>query len=734
MELEEPGYNQGFGAGHNLVFARYASDLFVMVNSDVRMESSDWLLTIIALFSERPLALAGLISTAAKLRSDGCGIEVADPARDDFDFVDGSLLAINSKAGRRLGLFAESYRFFYFEDADLCLRFRQAGFAPALLDLPYHHDRSASARLFPRPLIQGMLDHNRARFFAAWSPYLERGTLSRRIAVQFQPQDYPQQCASLPALFGLTRDHPAAMIELVGVHPLLRLLFQHPRWEVSPGVSLDKATDYYHIFSLNRAAESAVPLAYSLCRSLQTEGDFAAARSHLESLCTPLHESAASRIPVVVVPRDTPLFQGLRPSLESFTRIISTLQSHSPVSLYTELPRYQWPKGWTDPTLIEPAMLPRLLANLRICSWLVTTDHWVLQLAQLLDVPSFAWFGASDPKQRIWNWSFCGIFTVAGLPCLGCNQALGTLHENICVRADIACMGGSAVAFFLQQLADFNAQRIPPPWLQAAWTNSIFASSRLPSSTLDLSRWRTTAAERVLVLIPVKPGLPTETLKRCRALAERATAAIAHSRVVLDEGGVAPARGSHASRQTALAKIRQDMVERHLRDEHWIFWVDADIVDYPDDLIVSLIQRAEGGIAAPLILMEGATDELPANSEGFGPGRFFDVAGFVENGRWAAFTPPYFQQVGPVYDLESVGSCYLVNADIYRQGARHEADSLSLGFASSGKAWPANAVSLSQKSGAIAYTEHFSVCAFARAQGLPVRAFADLIAYHERVA
>ena len=47
------------------------------------------------------------------------------------------------------------------------------------------------------------------------------------------------------------------------------------------------------------------------------------------------------------------------------------------------------------------------------------------------------------------------------------------------------------------------------------------------------------------------------------------------------------------------------MVERHLQDERWIFWVDADIIDYPPLLIEQLIQRAEGGIAAPLVLMEG---------------------------------------------------------------------------------------------------------------------------------
>ena len=118
-----------------------------------------------------------------------------------------------------------------------------------------------------------------------------------------------------------------------------------------------------------------------------------------------------------------------------------------------------------------------------------------------------------------------------------------------------------------------------------------------------------------------------------------------------------------------MASLRQKMVERYLQDEQWIFWVDADIIDYPPFLIEQLIQRAEGGIAAPLVLMEGEITE-PATKDGFGPGRFFDIAGFVENGRWARFTPPYFDQPGPIYRLDSVGSCYLVNADLYRTGRR----------------------------------------------------------------
>jgi hypothetical protein len=239
----------------------------------------------------------------------------------------------------------------------------------------------------------------------------------------------------------------------------------------------------------------------------------------------------------------------------------------------------------------------------------------------------------------------------------------------------------------------------------------------------------------VLVLVPHKPDAPAAELERARLLANRALRRFGPGRVVLDAGGVPPpARGNHASRQAALAAIRQRMVEKHLGNERWIFWVDSDVVDYPPGMLSALCQECAGGIAAPLVLMEGKLGEKTGNKRGFAPGKFYDVAGFVENGRWARFDQPYFDQPGPIYDLDSVGSCYVVAADNYREGARHEVDAKTRGFLASGESWPGDAVSRGQRGEALAYTEHYSVCAFVRSKTRPVRAFAEWVALHARIS
>jgi hypothetical protein len=235
----------------------------------------------------------------------------------------------------------------------------------------------------------------------------------------------------------------------------------------------------------------------------------------------------------------------------------------------------------------------------------------------------------------------------------------------------------------------------------------------------------------LVVLVPISPNIKRQFINSAIHLVHRAAPSFRTCRVVLDPNGDAPTAGKpHPHRQPALAKIRQDMVDKYLGNADWVAWIDADIVDYPANLIAELVERAGSGIAAPLVLMDGERGTGSLNADGFGPGRFFDIAGFVENLRWARFDEPWFDQPGPVYSLDSVGSLYVVNADIYRRGARHTADKYSEEFVRRGMNWKPGMVAANQRLPANCFTEHFSVCQWAREHGLPVRAFGDLIARH----
>ncbi len=203
---------------------------------------------------------------------------------------------------------------------------------------------------------------------------------------------------------------------------------------------------------------------------------------------------------------------------------------------------------------------------------------------------------------------------------------------------------------------------------------------------------------KILVLIARKSNLSPGLVRISDALAAQLPEENPdhECEIVIDERGPGDAHLTDqplSVRCAHIADIRQGMIDEHLRQEHEaVLWIDADIVEYPPDLPSQLIKRSGGGVGAPMVLLEGFEH------------RFYDTAGFIEDGQMACQLPPWFEQSGPVYELESVGSIYLIPATVYRQGGRHVKSPTC--------------------------TEHYSVCSRARELGLPVRAFADLVALH----
>ncbi|PYJ00066.1 MAG: hypothetical protein DMF00_09060 [Verrucomicrobia bacterium] len=732
--IRENGFNIGFGAGHNAIFQESKSDLFLILNSDVRVLAENWLEALVDRFYESDAALIGVAKGASRLREDGCGIPIERPG-EQFDFVDGSVLAIRSELARCYGLFSDAFDYFYFEDVDLCLRYRQMGLRLELLDVPCEHDRSSSSRLLPQYAVEGVLNRNRGRFFERWGSYLQTRKLPNRLGLRFLNIDRQLQCASLPALFALLTDHPAATLDLFGVHEQLVPIFKHPRIRLIPFWKTFQKDDYLRYYEIERNSAAVQPLTVQIANTVGCVPDFEAARAHLNSIAAGEVASSFSETALLYVARKEPLFDGRQPSPKCYVATEEFLSRRGfQIQLWTELGTFETdklPVGKVPCKHAATASGLELLSDLGQAELVVCTDNWISQLSQLLNKKTFLWLGATAPEHAVWNLEQAGAFVDNTLSCLGCYHSFGQNSHNTCLRGDTACVRQELSDSFIVALERFlEGNPVTAADLQTGRQLSGRERS-IPSTHLSLDRWPRTAAASILVLIPMNPSLDQPTAQRAEQLATRATEGMRGCRIVLDDTGAAPARGCHPHRQSAMAALRQNMIERHLRDERWIFWVDADVVAYPAHLLDQLITRCDGGIAAPIVIMEGSLDE-PVNKAGFGPGRFYDIAGFVERGRWARFTQPYFDQVGPVYELDSVGSCYLVNADLYRWGGRHEVDVASINFVSTNSVWSEDTIHRNQEAKANCFTEHYSICAFARSTGLPVRAFGDLIAYHQK--
>ncbi|MBA2744578.1 MAG: hypothetical protein H0U43_09800 [Chthoniobacterales bacterium] len=588
--------------------------------------------------------------------------------------------------------------------------------------------------------MERVLDRNRARFVARWGNYLCTRELPNRIGVRLRHATRELQCASLPALLAILSEHPGAVLDLAGIHEQLVPLFNHPRIRLIPSWQTLRQWDYSRYHDVEESTSGKESRAYEVAGCFGCEPNFSAARAHLEALLPggeEIRKDTAHRA-LIYISRLDPLFAGRQPAPEDLMALESVLSRRRwRTEFWTDLGSFEVERiaalHSAEPHLGGIAPASEILRQIAAVDLVISADHWIAELSQLLGKKTFLWLGASSPVRGLWRWDDAGFYHDRSLPCLGCYHRFGARGRNTCLRGDVACMrsavtdeAAAALEAFLDgapaRAADLEAARrrtteLPP----------------LPSAELSLHFWPRSTAGSVLVLMPTRPHLDQATIDRATELARRATAGMRDCRLVRDDTGTAPLRGlPHQLRQAAMAAIRQGMIDRHLRDEQWVFWVDVDIVEYPESLIDELIARAAGGIAAPLVLMEGDASEPISNRFGFGPGRFYDIAGFVENGRWARFTQPYFDQLGPVYQLDSVGSCYLVNADLYRNGAKHSVDPAARALLDSGAPWPEDAIARNQAGAADCFTEHYSVCAFARQSGLPVQAFDDLIAYHEK--
>lgn len=152
------------------------------------------------------------------------------------------------------------------------------------------------------------------------------------------------------------------------------------------------------------------------------------------------------------------------------------------------------------------------------------------------------------------------------------------------------------------------------------------------------------------------------------------------------------------------AKARNWLLETYLTPAYdYVLWIDADITKYPPDLPQQLFEVHPKAVVAPLVLVE--------NTRGF-----YDNVGFIENGGITETRPPYFEQTGRLIELDSVGCCYLIPADVYEH-ARYEKTPVDR----KGHHW-----SLWIRG----HTEHWSVMQKAKELGYSIWCTRDITVYH----
>ena len=148
--------------------------------------------------------------------------------------------------------------------------------------------------------------------------------------------------------------------------------------------------------------------------------------------------------------------------------------------------------------------------------------------------------------------------------------------------------------------------------------------------------------------------------------------------IVAEEVASAGREDEIKRRSARLGALRNCLINEALKDEEYVFWLDSDLVDFPASLLRDLL-KANVDIVAPYVMIEGHDS-------------FYDTLAFRKDGLKFAPTPGYLQTStgamfwsfpNTVFEVDSVGTCMLVSARIYRDGTRfpeNDPESEQVGF------------------------------------------------------
>ncbi len=243
VRLIDAGANLGFGRACNLAFARSTAPLFLLLNPDARVAPADLLALAQAMHDDPRLAAASpriywneartfllpqafaqtpwtAIGQALGSRSRGLTRWVADrylaaqrqrmasSSPFEADFLAGAVMMLRRDAVQSAGgLFDPDY-FMFFEDSDLSLRLRRAGWRLAIVPAA-----SAVHEYRHKPFKADMMAHSRSQYYRkryAWFHRMSGGLarvdrLARPVPVGRWFETLPSPCRTLAEFTCATR-------------------------------------------------------------------------------------------------------------------------------------------------------------------------------------------------------------------------------------------------------------------------------------------------------------------------------------------------------------------------------------------------------------------------------------------------------------------------------------------------------------------------------------------------
>jgi GT2 family glycosyltransferase len=481
------GQNTGYQIPHNEALKVANGKFFVILNNDIFIKQHDWLERLLITFKmDENLAIAGFDGSPISISSNGNGF-----VGSELEYIEGSCIVGKTALFRKYGLFSPAYKLFYFEDADLSLRYRQMGYNIKTVRCNFNHVRAKTANTLNRKFVQGVMDYNKGVFMRRWDSYLRNRKFFNHIKVRCCSAGIGDILAMTPVIESLRKDHPKAIFWLETNHPEVFENNPHVDQVISEGKSLvqglDREIDLMPSSGLNKKQ------VFSAKRLLCLSGEIQAA-TKIESpypqiYCTrreldfgakvvkELRQGAERPVVGLSLLMDRVQWQGRNWRPNETKKLVRALNRLGVATI--EFGKNVPSTGLATLDLVDRITLRQffaIMANLNECKvsesgkmiqdFFIGIDSLGMHVAQAFRVPSFILFGATDPIAFVVDFSMETPVRNEKLSCLGCYNRKGDPGYNKCALGTEECMDITAEYVIAHILGEIDGRRNSLHYLQ----------------------------------------------------------------------------------------------------------------------------------------------------------------------------------------------------------------------------------------------------------------------------
>lgn len=462
-------WNKGYGLAHNEAFLLSESDTFIILNNDLTFQTRDWISTFCSVIEDGN-AIAGLQNAPNSLNQGGEGYVSSN---EEFDYAEGSALAINSAIAEQHGLFAADIKTAYYEDSDLSLRYRQLGYRIRLLNIAHTHLRGISTENFPAATLKSIRERNKSRFISRWSNYLEKRSFAKRNLIILDCIGLGDVICALPAVIQLCNTSPYIDFDLALELKHLSFLFDNIKnlrvistTSLASDAVLKHQYDRIAKFSDTRCTSTNY-LGREIAATMGVEffpelgsGQIVRLGGQNDNFALPSETRSSDYLVIVHIEYLREEFEGRGLTAETCGTIFKELrqQGFTIVNIGTD-PNFLKSIDCADlvhTDLAGKISIRELAGLIGSAKLFVGIDSGPLHIAQFLNIPTFAVFGATSPIARILNWENSTVYMEWNLECLGCyHLSANSFVPNRCIRIDQACVKRISVSKLTEHLRAF---------------------------------------------------------------------------------------------------------------------------------------------------------------------------------------------------------------------------------------------------------------------------------------